>query len=301
MAVSVEESVLLTVAYTAQFDFPLKTDEIFQRLVINKINKSRLEAALKFLSQKKLIIKNDGYWQLATQSTDLQLRLAREKLSLAKMTEVKELKELIGWIPWVKGIAITGSLAMNNAQSRSDIDFMVVSQSGRLWMTRLLVLLIIWVVGKRRTRHGNEDNSWCFNLWLDSNSLRLPSVKQTLYSAHEVYQALWVLDKDNLQQDFYQQNNWVEEFLPNYYQALFTKKEYKQKKDLNKIISITLWMWAKLLDLINLIIYFLQFLYMYPHITRERVALGYAYFHPRSTQGLIYQRWYNSLLALWKK
>ncbi|MBU2543687.1 nucleotidyltransferase domain-containing protein, partial [Patescibacteria group bacterium] len=224
--------------------------------------------------------------------------------SQTRWPEVDELSRIIGWIGWVKGIGVTGSLAMKNIRPKSDIDFMIVTQPHRLWVTRLLVMLIIWIVGKRRTRHGAEDDSWCFNLWLDTASMDLPIYKQTIYSAYEVCQAKWVLDKDGTAQEFYQANQWVKVYLPNYYQECVVSGGEELIRTTKKHWSVFYWLWSWLWSsffyLINLTAYAFQLVYMYPHLTREKVSLGFAYFHPRSTSNVVYQRWYNSLLVLWK-
>ncbi|MFH1959071.1 MAG: nucleotidyltransferase domain-containing protein [Patescibacteria group bacterium] len=303
MVISTTGLVLLTLAYTDQFSFPLRTSEIYQRLVARSCSQKKIFQILKKLADKDLVFQQDGYWQLKSERADFQLRLAREKLAQARWAEVDELLKVVGWIPWIKGVVVTGSFAVKNAQPKSDIDFMIVTVPHRLWMSRLVVALIVFVVGKRRTWHGDEDNSWCFNLWLDLKNLSLLANKQTIYSAYEVCQAKWVLDKDNLQYKFYQVNSWVEGFLPNYYHQKnlaknLAKNNVKQYKPAFKWYPILCWLWSGLLALIDLLAYSLQLVYMYPHMTREKVSLGTAYFHPRNTRSMIYRRWYNSLLSL---
>jgi hypothetical protein len=40
-------------------------------------------------------------------------------------------------------VAVTGALAMNNAQQGDDIDFLIVTAPGRVWLTRALVVLLV--------------------------------------------------------------------------------------------------------------------------------------------------------------
>ncbi|MBU2543364.1 nucleotidyltransferase domain-containing protein, partial [Patescibacteria group bacterium] len=145
MSVSVAGLVLLTIAYTDQFNFPLKTSEIYQRLIAISIDKKKLLEILKLLADKKLITQKAdctqkagcthkagctcevGCWQLRTRLIKPELRWAREKLSQTRWPEVDELSRIIGWIGWVKGIGVTGSLAMKNIRPKSDIDFMIVT------------------------------------------------------------------------------------------------------------------------------------------------------------------------------
>ena len=110
MFVSVAGLVLLTIAYTDQFNFPLETLEIYQRLIATSIDKKKLLEILKLLADKKLITQKAdcthragctceaGCWQLRTRLIKPELRWAREKLSQTRWPEVDELSRIIGRI-----------------------------------------------------------------------------------------------------------------------------------------------------------------------------------------------------------
>ncbi len=99
---------------------------------------------------------------------------------------------LLGYLPYVRMIGLTGSRAMNGASS-DDIDLMVVSAPGRVWLCRLAM-----VVAVRLARlHGD---TLCPNYVVSAACLALPEM--TIYDAHELaqmiplyggetYRALW--------------------------------------------------------------------------------------------------------------
>jgi cytidyltransferase-like protein len=153
--------------------------------------------------------------------------------------------------------------------------------------------------------------------------------KQNLYSAYEVLQAKWVLDRGefgegldesldgaldgaaglmSLEQKFYEKNIWSAGLLPNYFLQVYQRAVEKssamssrvkaEKFNHAPVLRLAL---AKLLDLIDGLLFGWQFLYMYPHMSREEVGWGRAFFHPRLTKKMIYKRWRQSLLLLAKQ
>jgi len=99
---------------------------------------------------------------------------------------------LLGYLPFVRMIGLTGSRAMGGS-NLDDIDLMIVSTPGRVWLCRLGV-----VVAVRLARFAGD--TLCPNYVVGVNSLELPEM--TIYDAHElaqmiplyggeVYRALW--------------------------------------------------------------------------------------------------------------
>ncbi len=238
---NLSQSILWTVAYTDQFEYPLTEEEIWQRLLKIKrekggakkvaeevLRRKDFRAALqKLVSQKKLysgtfkifdrgahVVKEIFF--LPSRGRLTLLRQKRELASAEKWQQVRHFVQLVSWIPWVKSVWITGSLAMLNAERNQDIDFMVITQSGRLWLTRGLVTFIALMIGKKRTPYGNENQTWCLNLWIDEDNLAMSASKRSAYMAYEVVQAKVVFERNHSARKFWQANIWVRDFLPNW-------------------------------------------------------------------------------------
>lgn len=58
---------------------------------------------------------------------------------------------LLAGLPFVRGIALAGSLAQGKARQSSDIDYLILLEPNRLFTARFLVTLLVQILGLRRT------------------------------------------------------------------------------------------------------------------------------------------------------
>ncbi len=68
------------------------------------------------------------------------------------------------------------------------------------------------------TKNDSKD-LWCFNIWLEEDSLQLPLFKRTAFDALEAAQVDWIFDEANVEQRFHQLNSWMSDHLENYSQV----------------------------------------------------------------------------------
>lgn len=292
-----DDRILLTISYCHQFGYPLTKGEIWHRLVSEKAAHSihpknlttkkktisntsfrAFEKALRELIKQKKVFEHDNFFGLKPLSKNVTLRQQRAEFSQKKWLEVSAAKEWLARIPWIEAIFITGSLAMNNCTKDDDVDFFIVTQPNRLWLTRVLVGLIAMLHGRRRSWHSAPPNSWCFNLWLDTEHLQLPPASRSLYHAYEVIQAKPIFDRHDTVDFFYKQNTWVHEWLSNW--------EVKKNVEARRIFSTNFFtkITNPVLNFTDWLLWQLQYAYMRRHLTRERVSRGVAFFHPRDTK-----------------
>lgn len=188
---------LKTVAYADIFDYPLTKPEINRWLIKGD---SFAEAGV------------SPYWNYLPGRAELvNLRRRRHLISQVKLKKLEKIIKIFKFIPFIKLVCITGALAMNNAEADDDIDLMIVTSSNRLWLTRLLALLLLF---PRLRRNKKINNRFCLNLWLDETSLAIK--QRNLYIAHEICQARPILDRDQTYQKFITANLWYKQFLPNW-------------------------------------------------------------------------------------
>ena len=221
MANQLQRAIVLTIAYSNQFQYPLTPSEVYTRLIW----RGRLLPTLTAVAQELLSLLaagqleyHQGFVCLPGQSEHVATRLKRTSFAQKQRQEIIPLISFLQHIPWIKGIVITGSLALNAITKADDSDFLLVVKPKRLWITRLLVTFFAWISGKRRSWQRGEDNSWCFNLWLDTTHLSLPAPQRSIYGAFEVLQADWVWGCGVAEQAFYKQNSWVATYLPFFWQ-----------------------------------------------------------------------------------
>jgi cytidyltransferase-like protein len=299
--VTLADQVLATVAYCEVFEYPLSSTEIWWRLLSHKVvSQQTVNQTLKrLIDQKQLFVEPSTQWY-SLESTPEYARLRKQRWDFS-MTKAQQLRQLVGlsrWCPWIRGVAITGSLAMHNlVQPEDDIDLMLVVAERRLWLLRPVVVLMSWLLGRGRSATQTGKDNWCFNLWLTESTLAVPEAKRDMYTAYEIIQARWILNKNKIKEKFYQENEWIGQFLPNAGQALLTTSKHQNK---NAAIeqheqSGGSGLGKAWLDGIDWLAYQLQLAYMKWHMTREVVSRQMAYFHPRDTGGIITTGWQKKI------
>jgi len=85
----------------------------------------------------------DGYL-FANDDQSLASRREREEMSAAKLQSATSFAGLLNrLVPFVRTIAVTGSVAYGSAEKWDDIDLFVVTERKRLWLSTALMLLQI--------------------------------------------------------------------------------------------------------------------------------------------------------------
>jgi len=303
MSSSLQRKQLLTLAYTQQFSYPLTPFELYIRLFSSSyISVKYFVSQLQALIDSNFVVYSQGFLFLSFLSTAkinklITIRKQRSVYSTKKWREAYSFIQFAKHIPFISGIAVTGSLSVDNAVINDDVDFLIITDKRRLWITRLIVVLFASYLGKRRSFAQEEKNSWCFNLWIEESNIALPRSSRSIYEAVEVSQAVWLYSKNSINSLFYTTNSWVKKNIYFYksISALRYKKLVKSYDANQRIMGI-----SNALDVLNYISYLFQYAYMKHHITREKVGLTHAFFHPRDTKKLIFSRWKTAVLRLVK-
>lgn len=197
--------------------------------------------------------------------------------TLLKNTRQKEkitlkLIKYARFIPNIRLIALTGSVAVNNSKKDDDLDLLIITSPHTLWFTRVLLLLLLSFKFKRRHPGDNASqikNTFCPNLWLDTLSLSVPKNRRNIYTAHEVLQVKPLFDRGHTHKLFLKSNRWASHFLANAYLKL---SKGKAKKENQTVLTF-------FIAPLNFVLFLLQYLYMLPKKTSEAVSLHAAYFH----------------------
>ena len=202
----IAEAVLQTIAYADVFDYPLTPAEIHRYLIGIKISPAEVEA---FLQGSTLFNRSGGYFTLPGREKLAGIRRQRERTAALLWPRAVRYGRVIASLPFVRMVAITGALAMNNVDQGADADFLIVTEPGRLWFCRALVLLI----GRLAALQGI---TLCPNYLVSLHTLNFPD--QTLYAAHEIAQMVPLSGLDVFAR-ILEHNTWVADFLPNAFTA----------------------------------------------------------------------------------
>ena len=128
-------------------------------------------------------------------------------------------RKWLALVPYVKMVAVMNSLAHDNVHADSDIDLLVVTKKGRLWVARGIMLLLLKVLGKRAwgMRRACKFSPEFF---VDEDHLNVSDLgSRSLY-----LKSIWVADMTPVVygeyfNKFWNANSWLAEYLPMAYRS----------------------------------------------------------------------------------
>ncbi len=172
-----ERAILETLAYSDVFDYPLTLDEL-HRFLTFPATVTEIQECM--LGMKNIAFAN-GYYFLAGRSEIVDIRKQREENSRKAFRRAMFYGRILGRLPFIRMVALTGSLAMLNLSKNRDMDYMLVAKPGRVWTARAFALLLA-----RVTRLFGD--VICPNVIVSENALEWN--ERNLYTAREFAQMI---------------------------------------------------------------------------------------------------------------
>lgn len=204
-----EHAIAQTLAYGDIFDYAMTAAEIHRYLTGVSAPLSAVRAALEVASAPGGWIEREGvYHTLAGRRALAQTRLARSRAAERLWPLAQKFGRHIARLPFVRMVAVTGSLAVDNVAEHADLDYLVVTSRGRLWICRAILVLLA------RVPASIIGSKICFNYVVALTGQSLAFEERNLYTAHEVAQMVPLAGRKAYEQ-LRRQNDWVLDFLPN--------------------------------------------------------------------------------------
>ncbi|MDD3711104.1 MAG: hypothetical protein PHP37_00655 [Patescibacteria group bacterium] len=221
--------ILKTITWFDLFSHPLTIFEIFKYINYScKLNDVIVE--LENFSDK---IKNkNGLYYLSGREDIIEERFKRFNYFKKKIKRAKKFSKLISKIPSVSGVAISNIIGDHNLRESSDIDFFIITKSGKIWLTRFFCTFLAKIL-HLRPNHKTKKDKICLSFYISSDNLNL---EKYLLNDKDLYFIYWLVglepiyDKKNIFSKFYQENSWLKKYLPNFsqsFQLSITPFEFK--------------------------------------------------------------------------
>jgi predicted nucleotidyltransferase len=218
---NLEKSIIATICYYDTLDYPLTGFEIYKYLtnpsrimnreLIANVSFNNILNVLENSSElKKIIQEKNGFYFLQDREKILSQRIKRQKLADQKWKKARKIIWLLQIIPYLRMIAVSGSLALGNTRKSSDIDILIVTKAGRIWTCRTLITILITILGKKHHKGKTRDRI-CLNHYITSKSLRIPF--ESLYNAQTYARLVNVYENNLFFQQFQKENLWVKNYL----------------------------------------------------------------------------------------
>ncbi len=211
-------SIFHTLAYADVFDYPLTAHEVYRYLTL--INAS-FEEIIQALSEETLFSRTDEYFTLRGREAIIETRKRRAEIAARLWHKAARYGRMIAALSFVRMVAVTGSLAMNNTDEDKDIDYMIVTAPNHLWTCRALSLVL--------ARFAKlEGVNLCPNYLVTTNAMELE--ERSLYVAHELAQMI-PLSGMEIYRELRRLNAWTADYLPNALMAPEMPQGVKQAQE----------------------------------------------------------------------
>jgi hypothetical protein len=201
-----DRAIVRAIAYADVFEYPLTAAEVHRYLVGARATRSDVE---RILANGRLVPRRvsrcGGYFTLPGREASVPVRRRREAIAAPLWARAQRYGRLIAALPFVRMVAVTGALASDNVDEGADIDYLIVTEAGRLWLCRAMVVALVRIAALR-------GDTVCPNYFLSENALALP--ERNLFTATELARMVPLHGLD-VYRRMRASNGWAEEFLPN--------------------------------------------------------------------------------------
>jgi hypothetical protein len=171
-----ELAVIRAVIYASLFDYPLTLAQLRETLGVatDEVTLARWLEAGPLL--RHVLRTENGFIFPYHRSELVERRLAREAASRERLRLDAAIVRTIAALPFVRMVAISGSLAHLNGEEGADLDLFVITAPSRVWSVTLVALLLAKAMGWR--------NRLCLNYVISEAAL--PVGPEDLFTANQI-------------------------------------------------------------------------------------------------------------------
>ena len=197
-------TLLKPILYFSLFKYPLTEEEIFN--FSKAESKEQIKLDLNELVNDNIIYKIDDFYLTENNENLIKRRLEGNKMAKNIYQKALTISRLISKFPYVEGVGISGSLSKGYYDDDADIDFFIITSPKRLWIARTFLILYkkIFLLNSRKY--------FCVNYFISSNALEIE--EKNIFTATELTTLLPMYGNGSFHK-FYDENKWVENYLPN--------------------------------------------------------------------------------------
>lgn len=254
MADNLCKSIIATIVYYDILDYPLTSFEIWKHLMSRNAkrethnDKFGLVDVIRELENSNVIREKieeyQGFYFLKNRKELVEKRIESNKISERKFGIIKKAVRFLKFVPFVRMIAVTGRMAMKNADKKSDLDLLIAIKDKKIFTGRILVTFLVHVLGIRRYGRKISDRI-CLNYFMTDKNMR--SGLDELFSSSEHSEALHLFASSEYSfvypvfgweifQKFQKENRWIGNWKINYCPDEIAGLKLIKKTEISKTI-----------------------------------------------------------------
>ncbi|HEY0654968.1 MAG TPA: hypothetical protein VGD65_17640 [Chryseosolibacter sp.] len=174
---TLELAVMRTLTYFDLFDYPLKSSEVLKFLPC-AASLTEVDRSLMIMAAQKQIAVCEDMFSLQFDPMVFQRRKSGNTMADAILPRIQKQADLILKFPFVRSAMASGSFSKNFMDENSDFDFFVVCATGRIWISRMLLVIY------KRLFLNNSHKHFCVNYFVDETHLEIG--EQNIFTATEL-------------------------------------------------------------------------------------------------------------------
>ncbi|MCF8303851.1 MAG: hypothetical protein K9I94_11295 [Bacteroidales bacterium] len=202
-----EQAIINSLLYFDLFDHPLTYEELCHTSKLNGLSQQHFNRFINNLHSKKLIASKGNYYFLKGKEQIVENRQKENKRVRHYFSIARVIARIINSFPFVRGVFVSGSLSKMRAAHDGDIDFFIITEPGRLWISRSLLMIF------KKIFLLNSYKYFCLNYFVDTESMEFEN--KDLYTATEIDTLIPLYNKE-LYHEFMRQNKWISRYYPNF-------------------------------------------------------------------------------------
>jgi hypothetical protein len=201
--------VMRTLLYYDLWGYPLTLSELHAFYPSHAGSLSEFASTLGLLVKEGGVREDRGYYCVpGAPEGCVDRRLKGERHARRMWLVARTAAHIMKRFPFIRGVFVSGDLSKNSTRRGSDVDFLILTEPGRLWIARTLLILFKKVVLLNRKKY------FCVNSFAATDNLRV--AERNIYHAAEIAQ-LKPLYNTRLFEAYIVANGWIREYFPNFH------------------------------------------------------------------------------------
>jgi hypothetical protein len=201
-----QRAIVRALLYFDVFGHPLREDEIARFIGLPGVRPDVLHNELLHLCAEGMIQRHGEHFGFGNVKAAVTKRDDDNARAQARMNKAFRMSRLIGRFPFVRAVMLSGSISKGCLAKDGDIDYFIITEPGRLWVARTLLILFkkVFLLNSRR--------DFCLNYFVDTEHLAIED--RNLFTATEVMTLIPTYDARTCEA-FFLANTWAADMLPN--------------------------------------------------------------------------------------
>ena len=169
-------------------------------------NPCEVNINLDSLIEEGIIFKCEDFYSLQNNFLLAQRRVAGYEAAVKQLCIARQVAKFLSRFPFVRSIAVSGSLSKYYADKDTDIDFFIITASNRLWIARTCMHIL-----KKLSFLFGRQHYLCMNYYIDEKALEIQ--EKNIFTAMEI---VTLLPMEGIQhfRKFIAANSWIKNYLP---------------------------------------------------------------------------------------